>query len=221
MLRFIRETEREEEGEREKEREIAVRARRGEATLRTTFTATCYKCLLLLASFGCCCCCCCLSGFSCFFLCSLLARLAFGLWQNLQLLAAAAVAAAKFYLSRVASVAYIWQVNVVWGGQEKKPRPDAQPISSRKPKRKPTTQRQPNQAPADGFNWVSFIAFYYTYLLYTPWFYILDIYASILVFQFCFPSFFSLSLAVLVFFSSLFTQLLPTQLIFFLSKFNA
>lgn len=44
-----------------------MRARRGEATLRTTFTATCYKCLLLLASFGCCCCCCCLSGFSCFF----------------------------------------------------------------------------------------------------------------------------------------------------------
>lgn len=71
---------------------------------------------------------------------SLLARLAFGLWQNLQLLAAAAaVAAAKFYLSQVASVAYIWQVNVVCGGQEKKPRPDAQPISSWKPKRKPTT----------------------------------------------------------------------------------
>lgn len=43
-----------------------MRAGRGEATLRTTFTATCYKCLLLLASFGCCCCCC-LSGFSCFF----------------------------------------------------------------------------------------------------------------------------------------------------------
>lgn len=109
MLRFIRETERERKKGREREGErdsSASRTGRGNFThhfycnLLQMFVAFGFVWLLLLLLLL-------QRVFLLFFCCSLLARLAFGLWQNLQLLAAAAVAAAKFYLSRVASVAYI------------------------------------------------------------------------------------------------------------------
>lgn len=148
MLRFIRERERGKvrgrDRKRRRERDSsASKTGRGNFThhfycnLLQMFVAFGFVWLLLLLLLQ--------RVFLLFFFCSLLARLAFGLWQNLQLLAAVAVAAAKFYLSQVASVAYIWQVNVVWGGQEKKPGPDAQPISSQNENQQQQQQQQEKQ----------------------------------------------------------------------------
>lgn len=129
MLRFISQVTR----QRERERERGLCDRDGYRQLYAPLLLQLVTNVFVAFGFVCCCCCC---GTRVFLL--FLAGLAFGLWlQICNFWPQHCSFAAKFYLSQVASsclhtyvCTYVWQVNVVWGGQEKKPKA----TSSWKPK---------------------------------------------------------------------------------------